>query len=91
MAQLEKFIKVTQEQYNTLQAGGTVGSHTGINPNFIYLVENNGDSEGGTVVEANPTLSGSEVDLTSIAIDGTNYKLSSGGSINIVPITESLT
>lgn len=45
MAQLEKFIKVTQEQYNTLQAGGTVGSHTGINPNFIYLVENNGGSD----------------------------------------------
>lgn len=55
MAQLEKFIKVTQEQYNTLQAGGTVGSHTGINPNFIYLVENNGSdtpSSGGTTVIA---------------------------------------
>lgn len=53
MAQLEKFIKVTQEQYNTLANGGTVGNHTGINPNFIYLVENNGGdtpSAGGATV-----------------------------------------
>ena len=36
---LQKFIKVTQEQYNTLANGGTVGSYTGINSNYIYLVE----------------------------------------------------
>lgn len=47
--------------------------------------------EGGSSVIANPTLSGSEADLTSITIDGTNYQVSSGSSLNIVPITESLT
>ena len=75
MAQLEKLIKVTQEQYNTLQAGGTVGSHTGINPNFIYLVENNGSSEGGTVVEANPSDDATDV-LTKLKVGETVYSTS---------------
>lgn len=39
MAQLQKIIKVTQEQYNTLKNGGTVGSYKGIDSSFIYLVE----------------------------------------------------
>lgn len=73
MAQLEKIIKVTQEQYNTLQEGGTVGSYTGIDPNFIYLVE--GSSDGGTTVTPNPETSGSETVLTSLGIDGTNYRM----------------
>lgn len=73
MAQLEKIIKVTQEQYNTLQEGGTVGSYTGIDPNFIYLVE--GSSDGGTTVTPNPETSGSETVLTSLGINGTNYRM----------------
>lgn len=44
MAQLQKIIKVTQEQYEILQSGGTVGSYTGINANYIYLVEDSGES-----------------------------------------------
>ena len=89
MAQLEKFIKVTQEQYNTLQAGGTVGSHTGINPNFIYLVENNGDSEGGTVVEANPTDEATE-QLNTLKVGDTTYSVSNTLAIpafDLVPET----
>lgn len=73
MAQLEKIIKVTQEQYDTLQEGGTVGSYTGIDPNFIYLVE--GSSDGGTTVTPNPEISGSETVLTSLGINGTNYRM----------------
>ena len=38
MANLQKVIKVTQAQYDTLAAGGTVGSYTGLNDNYIYLV-----------------------------------------------------
>lgn len=45
MAQLQKIIKVTQEQYNTLQNGGTVGSYTGINANYIYLVEDSSEGD----------------------------------------------
>lgn len=45
---LQKFIKVTQEQYNTLASGGTVGSYTGLSSNYIYLVEDNGGSSGMT-------------------------------------------
>ena len=39
MANLQKVIKVTQAQYDTLAAGGTVGSYTGLNDNYIYLVK----------------------------------------------------
>lgn len=41
MADLQKVIKLTQAQYDTLAAGGTVGSYTGLNDNYIYLVEDN--------------------------------------------------
>lgn len=79
MAQLEKIIKVTQEQYNTLQNGGTVGSYTGIDPSFIYLVENNGSSDGGTAVEANPAEDATSV-LNKLKVAGVTYSLPSGGS-----------
>ena len=38
MANLQKVIKVTQAQYDILAAGGTVGSYTGLNDNYVYLV-----------------------------------------------------
>jgi hypothetical protein len=86
MAQIEKFIKVTQEQYNTLQAGGTVGSHTGINPNFIYFVENNGSSEGGTVVEADSSDDATDT-LTTLKVGDITYSVPSGsGTISLEPI-----
>ena len=39
MANLQKVIKLTQAQYDTLAAGGTVGQYTGLNDNYIYLVK----------------------------------------------------
>jgi len=39
MANLQKVVKVTQAQYDTLASGGTVGSYTGLNDNYIYLVQ----------------------------------------------------
>lgn len=39
MANLQKVIKLTQEQYDILASGGTVGDYTGLDPNYIYLVE----------------------------------------------------
>lgn len=39
MANLQKIIKVTQAQYDTLASGGTVGDYTGLDPNYIYLVQ----------------------------------------------------
>lgn len=41
MSDLQKIIKVTQSQYEILANGGTVGGYTGLNSNYIYLVENN--------------------------------------------------
>ena len=43
MADLSKVVKLTQEQYNTLVSGGTVGDYTGLDPTFLYLVEDMGD------------------------------------------------
>jgi len=40
LSYLEKIITLTQEQYNTLANGGTVGSQTGINDDYIYLTTN---------------------------------------------------
>lgn len=39
MANLQKVVKLTQAQYDILAAGGTVGSYTGLNANYIYLVQ----------------------------------------------------
>lgn len=44
MANLQKIIKVTQEQYDILASGGTVGEYTGLDENYIYLVQDNGQS-----------------------------------------------
>ena len=39
MNTLQKIVKVTQQQYNALKNGDTVGDYTGINSNYIYLVQ----------------------------------------------------
>ena len=39
MDTLQKIVKVTQPQYDILKTGGTVGDYTGINSNYIYLVQ----------------------------------------------------
>lgn len=36
---LQKVIKLTQSQYNTLANGGTVGDFTGLNDNYLYLIQ----------------------------------------------------
>lgn len=43
MPNLKKIVKTTQAQYDTLEGGGTVGSHTGLNTNFLYLVEDDNE------------------------------------------------
>ena len=76
MAQLQKIIKVTQEQYNTLQSGGTVGDYTGIDPSFIYLVEDTG-SDSLTVSELQVTEAATfnkAFKVYSDEISGTQYE-----------------
>lgn len=36
---LQKVIKLTQSQYNILANGGTVGGFTGLNDNYLYLIQ----------------------------------------------------
>ncbi len=53
MPNLQKIVKVTQAQYDTLSSGGTVGSYTGLNDNYVYLVENNTEylpTTGGSMI-----------------------------------------
>ena len=52
MANLQKIVKVTQAQYDVLASGGTVGSYTGLDDNYIYLIEDTNEyitSNGGTI------------------------------------------
>ena len=42
---LQKIVKVTQQQYDVLKNGGTVGGYTGLNSNYIYLVQ---EDDAGT-------------------------------------------
>ena len=52
MDTLQKIVKVTQQQYDTLKNGGTVGSYTGLNSNYIYLVVDENEYlplSGGTI------------------------------------------
>lgn len=52
--------------------------------------KNSGDGAGeGTTVEANPTLDGTEDDLTGLQIDGVKYKVPSGGSSGVLLVEES--
>ena len=39
MDTLQKIVKVTQQQYDILKSDGTVGDYTGLNSNYIYLVQ----------------------------------------------------
>lgn len=45
MATLQKIVKLTQSQYNTLKNGGTVKGETGLNDEWLYLVPDS--SSGG--------------------------------------------
>lgn len=42
MANLEKIIKLTPTQYNTLSNGGTVNGQTGLKNNQLYLIPDSG-------------------------------------------------
>lgn len=40
---LQKIIKLTQNQYDILSNGGTVGDYTGLNDNYLYLIQDNNE------------------------------------------------
>ena len=65
MNTLQKIVKVTQQQYNALKNGDTVGDYTGINSNYIYLVKE--DYNDITYANLNNT--------NSLGTIGTTYKL----------------
>lgn len=46
---LEKIIKVTQAQYDTLASGGMVGEYTGLSPSYLYLILN--DDEVTNIID----------------------------------------
>ena len=56
MANLQKIIKLTQQQYDILANGGTVGSYTGLNSNYIYLIQD--DNEYVTVEDLTDAIDG---------------------------------
>ena len=53
MADLKKIVKLTSEQYQILADGGTVGSYTGLNPEFMYLTPADGSGVASAVKTTN--------------------------------------
>ena len=83
---LEKVIKLTQAQYDTLANGGTVGSYTGLDPDYIYLVEDGTVYASQSWVENNYQQKGSYVTEGSLGNAAyKNYTTSvTSGSSNLV-------
>ena len=71
MDALQKIVKVTQQQYDTLKNGGTVGGYTGLNTSYLYLVQE--DYNDITYANLNSTASlgtiGTTPKLYAIGID----------------------
>ena len=59
---LKNIVKVTQEQYDILANGGTVGDYTGIDNSNIYLVEDS--SSPGQSITYTLSISGNVITLT---------------------------
>ena len=72
MADLQKVVKLTSSQYSTLASGGTVGSYTGLDSSYLYLVE---DSAQYVPLGGTTSLYGSIVPSTTNSYTlGTNLK-----------------
>ena len=63
MNTLQKIVKVTQQQYDILKNDGTVGDYTGLNSNYIYLVQE--DYNDITYANLNSTASLGTIGTTS--------------------------
>ena len=72
MADLQKVIKLTSSQYSTLASGGTVGSYTGLDSSYLYLIS---DSTQYVPLGGTTSLYGSVVPSTTNSYTlGTNLK-----------------
>lgn len=71
-----KFVTTSEKNtWNNKQDALVSGTNIKTVNNTSLLGSGNIEIPSGTEVEANPTLSGSEADLTAIEIDGTKYKV----------------
>ena len=66
---LQKVVKLTSSQYAILASGGTVGSYTGLNSSYLYMVE---DSTQYIPLAGTTSLYGSIVPYGSAVTLGTN-------------------
>lgn len=58
--ELQKIIKLTQAQYNILANGGTIGDYTGLNDNYLYLIQD----DTNYVVANSPITAGTKCKIT---------------------------
>ena len=92
---LKKIIKLTQTQYDILSNGGTVGDYTGLNDNYLYLIQSDspdlpivGSGDKNKYLHTNSSTGNLEwVDLTNITITTTtgSESISDGtNTLNVV-------
>lgn len=67
---LQKIIKLTQDQYNTLSNGGTVGGYTGLNDNYLYLIQDPLEKLPLIEIPRNGDIMLSELPTGSFALSG---------------------
>ncbi len=85
MADLQKVIKLTSSQYSTLASGGTVGSYTGLDSSYLYLIS---DSAQYVPLGGTTSLYGSIVPSTTNSYTlGTSLKRFSSVYANNVDTT----
>ena len=85
MANLQKVVKLTQAQYDTLASGGTVGDYTGLDENYIYLVENNDEYPTITQLDHDyDSLTASEMQLIANSKAGDMFYSVSWGTLGTI-------
>ena len=84
---LQKIIKLTQSQYDTLSQGGTVGDYTGLDDRYLYLIQDDTEYQPlNSKLTSISNLSSSSTGLIKLtngtaSLDTTSYLPLTGGTM----------
>lgn len=80
---LQKIIKLTQNQYDILSNGGTVGDYKGLNDNYLYLIQDN--NEYATVDYVDDKVDGISKAYVGLIGTANDYANSTFYLLNVMP------